>query len=51
MIITVYLLSSQMKLIIAYPLSKRIKTKNDPKAAPENKVVQYTADIIVEIKN
>jgi hypothetical protein len=25
--------------------------KNEPKAAPEKKPVQYTADIIVEIKN
>jgi ribosomal protein L13 len=30
---------------------KIIKLKNEPEAAPENKPVQYTADIIVEIKN
>jgi hypothetical protein len=36
---------------IAYPFSKRIKLKHDPEAAPEKKTVQYTADIIVEIKN
>jgi hypothetical protein len=28
-----------------------MKLKNEPEAAPENKPVQYTADIIVEIKN
>jgi hypothetical protein len=31
--------------------SKRIKLKHEPEAAQENKPVQYTADIIVEIKN
>jgi hypothetical protein len=31
--------------------SKRIKLKHEPEAAPEKKPVQYTADIIVEIKN
>jgi hypothetical protein len=36
---------------IAYPLSKRIKLKHQPEADHENKPVQYTADIIVEIKN
>jgi hypothetical protein len=36
---------------IAYPFSKRIKLKHEPEAAPENKPVQYFADIIVEIKN
>jgi hypothetical protein len=36
---------------IAYPFNKRIKQKHEPEAAPENKPVQYTADIIVEIKN
>jgi hypothetical protein len=40
---------------IAYPFSKRIKLKHDPEEAlekkPEKKPVQYTADIIVEIKN
>jgi hypothetical protein len=36
---------------IAYPFSKRIKLKHEPEAAPEDKTVQYTADIIVEIKN
>jgi hypothetical protein len=36
---------------IAYPLIKRIKLKHDPEVAPKNKPVQYTADIIVEIKN
>jgi hypothetical protein len=41
---------------IVYPFSKRIKLKNDPEAAEpeeaqENRPVQYTADIIVEIKN
>jgi hypothetical protein len=35
----------------AYPFSKRIKLKHEPEAAQENKPVQYTADIIVEIKN
>jgi hypothetical protein len=36
---------------IAYLFSKRIKLKYEPKAAPEKKIVQYTADMIVEIKN
>jgi hypothetical protein len=36
---------------IAYPFSKRIKLKHEPEAAQENKSVQYTSDIIVEIKN
>jgi hypothetical protein len=36
---------------IAYPFSKRIRLKHDLKEAPEKKPVQYTADIIVEIKN
>jgi hypothetical protein len=31
--------------------SKRIKLKHEPEAAQENKPVQYTADIIVEVKN
>jgi hypothetical protein len=35
---------------IAYPFSKIIKLKHEPEAAPENKPVQYTADIIVERK-
>jgi hypothetical protein len=36
---------------LAYPLSKRIKLKHEPEEAQENIPVQYTADIIVEIKN
>jgi hypothetical protein len=36
---------------IAYPFSKIIKLKHGPEEAPEKKPVQYTADIIVEIKN
>jgi hypothetical protein len=36
---------------LAYPFSKRIKLKHEPEAAQENKTVQYTADIIVEINN
>jgi hypothetical protein len=36
---------------IAYPFSKIIKIKNEPETDQENKPVQYTADIIVEIKN
>jgi hypothetical protein len=36
---------------IAYPFSKIIHLKHEPKAAQENTPVQYTADIIVEIKN
>jgi hypothetical protein len=35
---------------ISYPFSKRIKLKHDPEEAQENELVQYTADIIVEIK-
>jgi hypothetical protein len=34
-----------------YPFSKRIKQKHEPKEGQENKPVQYTADIIVEIEN
>jgi hypothetical protein len=39
--------------IIAYLFSQRIKIKHEPEAEadPENKPAQYTADIIVEIKN
>jgi hypothetical protein len=36
---------------LAYPFSKRIKLKHEPKKAQENVPVQYTNDIIVEIKN
>jgi hypothetical protein len=36
---------------LAYPFSKRIKLKHEPEKAQENVPVQYTADIIVEIKN
>jgi hypothetical protein len=36
---------------ISYPLSKIIKIKHEPEAARENNPVQYTAVIIVEIKN
>jgi hypothetical protein len=36
---------------LAYPFSKRIKLKHEPEEAQENNTVQYTADIIVEIKN
>jgi hypothetical protein len=36
---------------LAYPFSKRIKLKNEPEKDHENVPVQYTADIIVEIKN
>jgi hypothetical protein len=35
---------------LVYPFSKRIKVKHEPEEAQENKPVQYTADIIVEIK-
>jgi hypothetical protein len=35
---------------LAYPFSKRIKLKHEPEKAQENVPVQYTADIIVEIK-
>jgi hypothetical protein len=36
---------------LAYPFSKRIKLKHEPEKAQEYVPVQYTADIIVEIKN
>jgi hypothetical protein len=36
---------------MAYPFSKIIKLKHEPEGAQENNPVQYTADIIVEIKN
>jgi hypothetical protein len=36
---------------IAYPFSKIIKLKHETEKAQENVPVQYTADIIVEIKN
>jgi hypothetical protein len=36
---------------LANPFSKRIKLKHDPEKAQENVPLQYTADIIVEIKN
>jgi hypothetical protein len=36
---------------LAYPFSKRIKLKHELEKAQENVPVQYTADIIVEIKN
>jgi ribosomal protein L15 len=36
---------------LAYPFSKRIKLKHEPEKAQVNVPVQYTADIIVEIKN
>jgi hypothetical protein len=36
---------------LAYPFSKRIKLKHEPEKDHENVPVQYTADIIVEIKN
>jgi hypothetical protein len=36
---------------LAYPFSKRIKLKHEPEEAHENIPVQYTAYIIVEIKN
>jgi hypothetical protein len=35
---------------LAYPFSKRIKLKHESEEAQENRPVQYTADIIVEIK-
>jgi hypothetical protein len=35
---------------LAYPFSKRNKQKYEPEEAQENKPVQYTADIILEIK-
>jgi hypothetical protein len=34
-----------------YPFSKRIKLKHEPEEAQENKPLQYTAYIVVEIKN
>jgi hypothetical protein len=36
---------------LAYPFSKRSKLKHEPEEAQENVPGQYTADIIVEIKN
>jgi hypothetical protein len=36
---------------LAYPFSRIIKLKHEPEKAQENVPVQYTADIIVEIKN
>jgi hypothetical protein len=36
---------------LAYPFSKRIKLKHEPEEAQENKPVQYTAEVIVEIKH
>jgi hypothetical protein len=36
---------------LTYPFIKRIKLKHEPEKAQENVPVQYTADIIVEIKN
>jgi hypothetical protein len=36
---------------LAYPFSKRIKQSHEREEAQENVPVQYTADIIVEIKN
>jgi hypothetical protein len=36
---------------LAYPFSKRIKLKHEPQKDRENVSVQYTANIIVEIKN
>jgi hypothetical protein len=36
---------------LAYPFSIRIKLKHEPEEAQENIPVQYTADIIVGIKN
>jgi hypothetical protein len=36
---------------LAYPFSKRIKLEHEPEKAQKNVPVQYTADIIVEIKN
>jgi hypothetical protein len=36
---------------LAYPVSRKIKLKHDPEKAQENVPVQYTAGIIVEIKN
>jgi hypothetical protein len=36
---------------LAYPFSKRIKLIHEPEKDHENVPVQYTADIIEEIKN
>jgi hypothetical protein len=36
---------------LEYPFSKRIKLKHESEKAQENVPVQYTADIIIEIKN
>jgi hypothetical protein len=36
---------------LAYPFSKRIKLKHEPEKDHENIPVQFTADIIVEIRN
>jgi hypothetical protein len=36
---------------LAYTFSKRIKLEHEPEKSQENVPVQYTADIIVEIKN
>jgi hypothetical protein len=36
---------------LAYPFSKLTKLKHEPEKAQENVPAQYTADIIVEIKN
>jgi hypothetical protein len=36
---------------LSYPFSKRIKLKHEPEEAQKNTPVQYTADIVVEIKN
>jgi hypothetical protein len=36
---------------LSYQFSKRIKLEHEPDRAQENVPVQYTADIIVEIKN
>jgi hypothetical protein len=35
---------------VSYPFSKRIKLTHEPEEAKENRPVQYSADIIVEIK-
>jgi hypothetical protein len=35
---------------LAYPFSQRIKLKHEPEEAQENNPIQYTAEIIVEIK-
>jgi hypothetical protein len=36
---------------LAYPFSKRIKLRHEPEEVQENIPVQYTGDIIVEIKD